>query len=226
METTHGTETHRSECQVTARDTGRPHHPEYSVGMNAPVDLHPAVARLAGLVEALPDAALDRPTPCADYTVAALLDHVAGGLVAFHGAAVKDPLPDGPSGDARNLASDWRTRIPRDAKALADAWDDPAAWTGMTAAGGVELPGDVAGIVALDELVLHGWDLAKATDQPAGYDGPGLEEVMAMVTEFSGRGFEGLYGPEVAVPDGSPLFDRILGKSGRDPAWQPPPTAS
>ncbi len=110
--------------------------------------------------------------------------------------------------------------------ALAEAWDDPAAWTGMTAAGGVELPGDVAGIVALDELILHGWDLAKATDQPAGYDGPGLEEVMAMVTEFSGRGFEGLYGPEVAVPDGSPLFDRILGKSGRNPAWQPPSTAS
>jgi uncharacterized protein (TIGR03086 family) len=186
--------------------------------MNAPVDLHPAADRLAGLVEALPEEALDRPTPCADYNVAALLDHVAGGLLAFRAAAVKQPLPGGPSGDANNLAPDWRTRIQRDARALADAWDDPAAWAGMTAAGGVELPGDVAGIVALDELVLHGWDLAKATAQPAGYDGPGLEEVLGMVTDFRDSG---IYGPEVAVPDDSPLFDRILGKSGRDPAWQP-----
>jgi uncharacterized protein (TIGR03086 family) len=186
--------------------------------MNAPVDLHPAADRLAGLVEALPEDALDRPTPCADYNVAALLDHVAGGLLAFRAAAVKQPLPGGPSGDANNLAPDWRTRIQRDARALADAWDDPAAWAGMTAAGGVELPGDVAGIVALDELVLHGWDLAKATAQPAGYDGPGLEEVLGMVTDFRDSG---IYGPEVAVPTDSPLFDRILGKSGRDPAWQP-----
>lgn len=189
--------------------------------MNSPVDLHPAAERLAQLVEGLPDAALERPTPCEAYTVAALLDHVAGGLVAFHGAAVKEPLPGGPSGDAGNLAPDWRTQIPRDARALADAWDDPAAWTGRTAAGGVELPGDVAGIVALDELVLHGWDLAKASGQPADYDGPGLDEVLAMVTEFRGRGIEGLYGPEVAVPESSSLFDRILGKAGRDPAWQP-----
>jgi uncharacterized protein (TIGR03086 family) len=186
--------------------------------VTASVDLHPAADRLAALVEAVPDDALDRPTPCADYNVAALLDHIAGGLLAFRAAAVKQPLPGGPSGDANNLAADWRTGIPRDARALADAWDDPAAWAGMSAAGGVDLPGDVAGIVALDELVLHGWDLAKATNQRAVYDGPGLEEVLSMVTDFRDSG---IYGPEVAVPDGAPLFDRILGKSGRDPEWQP-----
>jgi uncharacterized protein (TIGR03086 family) len=194
--------------------------------MADPVDLHPAVERLVGLVEALPDDALDQPTPCEDYTVGALLDHIAGGLVAFHAAAVKKPLPGGASGDASNLAPDWRTRIPRDARALADAWDDPTAWTGRTAAGGVELPGEVAGIVALDELVLHGWDLARATDQPAGYDGPGLQAVDAMVTEFRARGIDGLFGPEFAIADDAPLFERILGKTGRDPEWQPPTSSS
>ena len=184
------------------------------------MDLHPAVERLAGLVERLPDESLDLPTPCEAYSVAALLDHVAGGLVAFRAAAIKDPLPGGPSGDARNLAPDWRTRMPRDARALADAWDDPAAWTGRTAAGDVELPGDVAGIVALDEVVIHGWDLAKATATPMPvYDGPGLDALYAFVT--NSRGSE-LFGPEVAVPADAPLFDRILGAAGRDPHWQPP----
>jgi len=117
-------------------------------------------------------------------------------------------------------------RVLTDARGLADDWSDPAAWEGMTAAGGVDLPGDVAGIVGLDELVIHGWDLAKATGQPAGYDGPGLEEVFRLVTEFRGGGIEGLFGPEVPVPDDAPVLDRILGVSGRDPGWQPPGGAS
>ena len=190
--------------------------------MTAPVDLHPAADRLARLVEDLSDDALDRPTPCEHYNVAALLDHLHGSVLAFRAAAAKNPLPGGPSGDAAKLVSDWRARIPSDARGLADDWSDGAAWEGMTAAGGVDLPGDVAGIVGLDELIIHGWDLAKAIGKPAEYDGPGLEEVLRLVTEFRAGGIEGLFGTEVPVPDDAPLLDRILGVSGRDPEWEPP----
>ena len=177
---------------------------------------------MAGLVEGVPDDSLDRPTPCRHYSVGDLLDHIGGFALAFTAAARKEPLEGGPSGDAANLAPDWQVRIPRDLLALADAWDDADAWTGMTAAGGVDLPGDVAGVVALDELVIHGWDLARATGQPAGYDGPGLDAVHAMVRHFRASGVEGLFGPLVPVPDDAPLFDRILGAAGRDPGWEPP----
>ncbi len=40
----------------------------------------------------------------------------------------------------------------------------------MTSAGPIEMPGEIAGLVALDELVVHGWDLARATDQPYDVD--------------------------------------------------------
>jgi uncharacterized protein (TIGR03086 family) len=189
--------------------------------MTAPVDLHPAADHLARLVEALPDDALDRPTPCERYTVAALLDHVHGSLLAFRAAAVKQPLGRGAIGDAAHLPADWRTRIPSDAQALADAWDAPDAWQGMTAAGGVDLPGEVAGIVALDEVVIHGWDLAKAAGIPAPYDGPGVDDVLALVTGLRQGGVEGLFGAEVPVAADAPVFDRILGITGRDPVWQP-----
>ena len=69
---------------------------------------------------------------------------------------------------------------------MAEAWQDPAAWEGMTAAGGVDLRGEVAGVVALDELVIHGWDLAKAIGRPAGYVGPGLEAVHGIVQQLRG----------------------------------------
>ena len=46
---------------------------------------------------------------------------------------------------------------------LASAWQDETAWAGMTRAGGVDLPAEVAGRVAINEVVVHGWDLAAAT---------------------------------------------------------------
>jgi uncharacterized protein (TIGR03086 family) len=108
---------------------------------------------------------------------------------------------------------------------LADAWRDPDAWTGMTKAGGVELPGEVAGLVALDELVIHGWDVARATGQAYDCDAPSLEAVQAFVSQFSEPGQEemraGLFGPVVEVPDDAPLLDRVIGLTGRDPAWSP-----
>jgi uncharacterized protein (TIGR03086 family) len=189
--------------------------------MSTHIDLEPATRRMADLVTAVPDDALGRPTPCERYTVGDLLDHIGGFALAFTAAARKTPLDGAPSGDSARLAPDWRERIPHDLVVLGEAWQDPDAWTGMTAAGGVDLPGEMAGAVALDELVLHGWDLAKATDQPAGYEGPGLEAVYEMVSHFRSAGVEGLFGPAVDVPDSAPLFERILGLAGRDPAWAP-----
>ncbi|MEO5679282.1 MAG: TIGR03086 family metal-binding protein [Acidimicrobiales bacterium] len=187
--------------------------------MTAPIDLVPAAQRLARLVAAVPEDALGRPTPCEEYTVGDLLDHVGGALATFRAAAAKDPLPRGPLANAANLADGWRTHIPAQARALAVDWGDPTAWTGMTAAGGVDLPGEVAGVIGLDEVVIHGWDLAVATGQPPGYDGPGLGAVLAMVQRFRVDGIPGLFGPEVPVAEDAPLLDRILGVTGRDPAW-------
>lgn len=177
---------------------------------------------MAHLVEGVPDDALDRPTPCERYSVGDLLDHIGGFALAFAAAARKTPLAGGPPADGTRLGDDWRERIPRDLLAMAEAWRDPDAWTGMTAAGGVDLPGEQAGAVALDELVVHGWDLAKATGQPAGYDGPGLDAVQATVQHFRAAGIEGLFGPEVATDPDAGLLDRILGVTGRNPGWLPP----
>jgi uncharacterized protein (TIGR03086 family) len=193
-----------------------------------PVDLEPAARRLADLVTGVPDELLDAPTPCPAYTVGDLLDHVGGASLAFTGAAVKDTgdvTSQGPSGDASRLSDAWRTHIPRDLVALAAAWRDPDAWTGMTKAGGVELPGEVAGLVALDELVVHGWDVARATGQAYDVDAASLEAVQAFVSQFSEPGQEemraGLFGPVVEVSEDAPLLDRVIGLTGRDPAWSP-----
>jgi uncharacterized protein (TIGR03086 family) len=192
------------------------------------VDLEPATQQLADLVRSVPDDLLDAPTPNPGYTLGDLLDHIGGTTIAFTAAAKKelgDETSQGPSGDASRLGEDWRTRIPSDLYALAEAWRDPAAWTGMTQAGGVELPGGVAGLVVLDELVVHGWDVARAGGQPYHVDPESLEAVYGFVAQFSEPGQEaaraGLFGPVVDVPEEAPLLDRVIGLTGRDPAWSP-----
>jgi uncharacterized protein (TIGR03086 family) len=193
------------------------------------VDLQPAAQRMAELVGGVPDEMLDAPTPNPGYSLGDLLDHVGGAALAFTGAARKeigDAASQGPSGDASRLGDDWREQIPRDLAALADAWRDPDAWDGMTKAGGVDLPGGVAGLVALDELVIHAWDVARASRQPYDPDPESLEAVHGFVAPFSEPGQEaaraGLFGPVVYVPDDAPMLDRVIGLTGRDPAWSPP----
>ena len=102
-----------------------------------------------------------------------LVEHIGGLALAFTAAADK-ARGRSPSGrrtrDAARLPADWRTRIPGDLLAMAAAWRDPAAWTGMSKAGGVDHAGRGAGLVALDEIVIHGWDLAAAIGQRFDYE--------------------------------------------------------
>lgn len=190
------------------------------------LDLSPATDILAALVRNVGDDQLTRPTPCPDYTVGDLLDHIGGLAVAFTGAAKKvhhDGPPLGPSGDAGRLGPDWRTRIPRHLDTLALVWRSPEAWTGTTEVGGVEMPGEVAGLVALDEVVVHGWDLAVSTGQPFTWEPELLDSVAGFVEPFAAPDEEssraGLFGPVVAVGSDATPLDRVLGLTGRDPAW-------
>jgi uncharacterized protein (TIGR03086 family) len=190
------------------------------------IDLGPAAERMSALIRSIPDDALTRPTPCPDYSLGDLVDHVGGFAIAFTAAAQKDMggvTAQGGAGDASRLTDDWRTRIPAELDGLAAAWRADDAWTGMTRAGGVELPGEIAGLVALDELVLHGWDVARASGQRYEVDRASLEAVHDFVLGFSQPGDEasreGLFGPVVPVDGGAPLLDRVVGLAGRDPNW-------
>jgi uncharacterized protein (TIGR03086 family) len=89
----------------------------------------------------------------------------------------------GPWGDASKLDPDWRTSLPRRVRALAEAWRDPQAWTGITRVGGADQPGEVTGIVALGELVVHGWDLARGTGLPFETDPSALARLYDLVRQ-------------------------------------------
>lgn len=191
------------------------------------MDLTPATELTATIVTAVSDDDLQRPTPCSEMTVEALLGHLHGLAVAFGDAARKVDGPTtntAPDPSETQLPKDWRTATPSALASLAEAWADPTAWTGITRAGGQEMPGEVAGMVALDEVVLHGWDLASAVGQPYPVSEAGVAAVEAFCAEVPDdpAARDGLFGPRVPVPEDASRWERALGLAGRDPAWRPP----
>ena len=196
--------------------------------MSAKLDLHPPAREVTRLLDAIKDEQLSALTPCEGTTVAGIIDHLLGLTLAFRDAALKRTGPDSPPGsaDPANLHPKWRELLPQRLDELATAWDDPAAWEGTTWAGGVQSPAAEMAVVAIDELVLHGWDLAKGTGQtfrcdPASTDVVfGFTSLMSEPGQEAGR--EGLFGPVVEVPADAPKLERALGFSGRDPNWVPP----
>lgn len=162
-----------------------------------PTDFRPATTLLADVVRGVGDEQLDAITPCGGITVGALLDHVDSLSVAFGAAGRRERLPDVGRPrlpDAARLGVDWRERLPARLDALAVAWRPGAAWEGVTLAGGLELPAGVAAAAGLDEVLVHGWDLAVATGQPFPDDGStsqAVETALAWVRSIVEQNPEG-----------------------------------
>ncbi|MFY1690429.1 TIGR03086 family metal-binding protein [Plantactinospora sp. WMMB782] len=183
-----------------------------------------AAAPLVEIIRHVEPGQLDSPTPCAEYDVRKLVNHLLFWGPSLAGAGRKETVPP-PAGDPTELdltGPDWAAALTAQVQRIVAAWAEPAAWAGTThMAGPTELPAALVGGMVVSELVVHAWDLAQATGQRPDWDG----ELLGYVHDEVGRTAEqgrqmGVYGPEVEVPETAPTLDRILGLVGRDPGWR------
>jgi uncharacterized protein (TIGR03086 family) len=180
------------------------------------------LADLADIVGGITEQQLHDPTPCIDYDVAQLRDHVVGWLTTF-----ADGFAD-PGGQAPRASLDGY-QAPADAEAEVTAAAgrmDQALRAGAAGRplrlGSSAMPGDMALSMILWEYQMHGWDLARATGQPWSPPAEAATESLGfapgmLTADYQGEGKP--FAPRVSVPDAAPAFDRLLGLSGRDPAW-------
>ena len=178
-------------------------------------DLGPAAEQLSRLVAGVRDDQLARPTPCTEWTVADLLAHIHQFTTVFTDNARKEPTRP-PS----SLVDGWREAIPGRLEELTAAWREEPAWHGRVSAGGVEMDAGDNAVVAIEELTVHGWDLAQATGQPHRVDMTALDQVDRFFELFVGPDGGGPFGPEVAAPAGADRLDRTIARTGRDPRWR------
>lgn len=177
-----------------------------------------ALDRLGAVVDAVPPDRWDDPTPCPDWSVRQLLGHLVDGQVQVL-AMVGDDGPRRPVTDPGELgalagpdpAASWRRAHEEAAATLAGVAPTAVVTTPLGPRTVEQLLG-----LALVEPVVHSWDLATATGQPADLDPEAvaalLPGVLALGGELQGTG---VYGAAVPVADDAPAQDRLLAALGR-----------
>ncbi|MEU0564866.1 TIGR03086 family metal-binding protein [Nonomuraea sp. NPDC005983] len=171
--------------------------------------LRNATRRTADLVESIGEEQHALPTPCAEYDVKALINHLEWGASLFESLAA-----DGPMIPEKEYSGDFRERAER----MLAVWERPEAWEGVSP--GLGLPKPVLASMCLCDLLAHGWDLAKATGRTYEINEEEAVVLLGFVQQMAPTGRQrGAFGEEVAVPDDAPALDRALGIIGRDPSW-------
>ena len=191
--------------------------------------LDEAIGFALGAVHAVPAERLDGPTPCADWTLRALLLHVADSLEALCdglGTGRLDvPAPVGHTAVAAH--DDPITCLHDQATRLRDVWAARAERRRPVMIAGAALdPRIVLGVGAV-ELAVHGWDICRACGVQRPIP-PGLALELAgictLVVTAETRHPE--FAAAVAVPHRACPSDQLVAYLGRDPdlVFDPPLT--
>jgi uncharacterized protein (TIGR03086 family) len=175
-------------------------------------DLERAFEAAATIVEAIPADRRDAPSPCADWTVADVVEHVIGGNFAVARSLGTDLA------DAPDVAASLAPRFRSSAEALVAALGAPAVLAGTVTVPFGTVPVPVAVQLRTIEALVHGWDVAVASGQdptvlPADLAEAGLAFTGSV---FATRDRAELpFGPAVPVADTAPAIDRLAGLLGR-----------
>jgi uncharacterized protein (TIGR03086 family) len=168
-----------------------------------------SLAVLQPVLAALKPDDAGKQTPCREFDVASLTDHLMNSITVI-GTAAGAELPD------RDVGAPVEAQVMSAARPTLDAWRRRGL-DGMVSVGPNEAPAAVmAGILSL-EFVVHAWDYASATGQRV--DAP--DSLCEYVLELShgiitpeGRATVGFDAP-IDVPAGSAVLNRLLAYTGR-----------
>ncbi|WP_409494510.1 TIGR03086 family metal-binding protein [Amycolatopsis sp. cmx-11-12] len=184
----------------------------------------PAAAEFAGILRGIGEPEFTARTPCAEYDVRALLNHLLYWGPWLEAAGRKASPPELVTGEAEAglVGDDWLDALEKQTARLVEVFGTPAAWEGQTTFGGNQMPASMAGYMVLDEFVFHGWDLAKATGADFAVLPEVADAVHAIALEIGeqARAMK-VYGEEVVVAEGATTLERALGATGRNPGWTP-----
>jgi uncharacterized protein (TIGR03086 family) len=183
-----------------------------------------AVGRTRTTIADVAEAQLGSATPCAEWDVCGLMNHMLGGLEFTAGCMAGSPP------DLRPTEADSSLAGQRDLDTLIGAYENQsqrllrmAAEPGMldriVASPFGEMPAARFLVGTVMDQTIHFWDLAKATGQDASLSHELVEYTMLLLSSgFAEQGRAmGLIGPEIAVLDGSSEQDKLIAFMGRQP---------
>jgi uncharacterized protein (TIGR03086 family) len=181
-----------------------------------PVDqLSEALEGTGELVAAVSGEQWGIPTPCTEWNVRDLVNHLVRGnrmfAVIVNGETAPDPRP----GDV--LGDDPVAAYGSAAELVVAAFGRPGALDRVVTVPFGTVPGIVALHLRMTEALVHGWDLARATGQQTGFPDDIVEQELA----FTAGKLADIppdrspFGPPRPVADDAPAIDRLAACLGR-----------
>ncbi|MGC8513955.1 MAG: TIGR03086 family metal-binding protein [Acidimicrobiales bacterium] len=182
-------------------------------------------AHAAQVVSAVHADQLGGPTPCPEYDVAALVDH----LVGAGWRAVSLGRGEAPSGEEfpHVELADAFGQLTQAGAQTAAAWSDETLSATTTMPWGETYTGSTLVDMYLSELLAHSWDLAVATGQPAVCDQDLATAALAAARAMLRPEYRDMMGPgnpfgaEQHAGDGATTLERFVAFMGRSVDWRP-----
>jgi uncharacterized protein (TIGR03086 family) len=154
------------------------------------------------------------PTPCTEWSVRRVVNHLIGMNRVFAALLADQPPPPRPSED--HVEDDPVSAYRDSAAALQFAFGQPGVLERTdhsplgTATGAERLQ------IRLYDLLAHGWDLAEATEQPADLPDDLAERSLAFArTQLTDQARPGRFGPAQLVANEAPAIERLVAFLGR-----------
>ena len=163
---------------------------------------------------------LTKPTPCTEWDVRALMNHMAGVCTLFTAALGGGKVEMPPREPVDLLGNDPAGAYASISQRMLDAWRTPGALERTLEMPIGQTPGALGiNIVTTDQL-LHTWDLARALGRPYSMDAELAEPALRMMQQLLRPEFRGPgqgFGEAVPCPEDAPVQDRLVAFSGRQP---------
>jgi len=181
--------------------------------------LQRVVDETTGVIDKIGPDQLGDPTPCTEWTIRDLINHITGGSTMFAVSAEQGSVPDDlmaqlMGGD--NLGDDYKGAWgAASARAMA-VFAQPGVLERIVTLPFGEMPAGIALNIAIFDVATHATDLAQATGQTIA-DTELLEAALEMGRKMIGPDMRqpGLFGAEQPAPADAPVTDRLLAFAGR-----------
>jgi uncharacterized protein (TIGR03086 family) len=173
------------------------------------------------LIAGVTDDEWAKPTPCTEWTVRDLVNHLVGGTQLFARLLSGEPMPGLDElqrwRGADHLGDDPVGAYDRSAAELLAAFRSPGALQEMFNSPIGTVPGGVLLHLRITELLTHGWDLARATGQPGPFANDLAEQELAFTEASLGRvpPDRPPFAPPQPVPADADAIDRLAAALGR-----------